>query len=296
MENSEIIKKNTERIIDLAKNIFKSNGEFRLFCIDIDDVMVNFEQWKEDQLERIDYMATKKYREEKVSEPSEDSRIDIEKSYERLDDILEEKKPKYKDLINYKEFYTDPKNLIPGSVESINNLLKSRQPGDYFIFLSHYNTEKESNIKIKQFLDYCPDIDGVVTLSFHDKNGKRSSKFAHILSLLQIPEEYAQNVIIIDNTNTNVKDFINNGGMAIRYLIEGYQGHYNIKDHQTKIRNLGPDDVNRAYAAIQNERENPDYYKDPFYKQEIKNMEVVAQGGKPFSFELEQDDETKKTR
>ena len=124
---------NRKKQVQLINNIMNCNGDYQLVCIDVDDVMYNTDAIMQEILATIDVRATKEYRGEISRETSEDSLAEIQKSFAILNAILEEY-PYLEDLengttkvndypkIDYSKIYK-PENLIPGSVEAVNQIL-----------------------------------------------------------------------------------------------------------------------------------------------------------------------------
>ena len=265
-----IVEYNKLKKLKLIEKIIKSEGQYRLFCIDVDDVIFNTDPFVQDKLESIDHRATKKYREEIAYETSEDMRESLSKSFDILDAILEEteyidyddEKEKttrrnYKRL-DYEEIYQDS-NLIPGAIEYVRNMLQTRGENDFFIFLSHKNPEREGNIKARRLYELFPDIDVVETLPFHIEPGSKqvNSKALWIKQVYAL--ENLDNCYLIDNSKTNGKDFRKHGGYDIRYLPESFNKKHTLADHISKLDSLDPNMIQFAISYIKYAREHPDY-------------------------------------
>jgi len=273
---NKYVNENSQKLINLIQNIFNRKGNFRLFCIDIDDVVVNFKPWLQEQLGKIDYRATDNYRREIASEESQDYDHDRRLSFKILDEILEEQKKEYEGLIDYKSFYQNPNNVYKCAIKYINMLLQNKQDGDFFVFLTHRNIELEKNVKIEEFSKYCPNIDGIITPSFHDLEGKKVNKLIYVMDFLHIDKKYAKNLVLIDNTKKNVRDFIDGGAVGIRFLEPTYKGHFTMKDYLTKLADLDPVNIDRVMAAIEYEKEHPGCFDEEFFKYNLQNIEVVS--------------------
>ena len=89
MKNN-ILEYNKLKRLKLMNELIKYNGDYRLFCIDVDEVVFTIDAYVQGELEKRDHRATKKYREEIASETSEDMRSSLNKSFDILDAILEE--------------------------------------------------------------------------------------------------------------------------------------------------------------------------------------------------------------
>lgn len=267
----DIMKYNKTRLNELSKNIMDCNGDYRLFCIDVDDVLFDVAPLVQAILERIDYRATNKYREEIIRETPRDSQDGFKMSYTILDAILEESKCVVekdngqkealdfaKPLIDYEQLYSN-ENLFPGAVEFVNYMLKNKSFNDFFIFVSHRNPEREGVIKTRRLYELFPGIDGVITLPFHEKVGssKMNDKGLWVMQTLLL--ENLDNAILIDNSKTNGKNWRNRNGIDIRYLPEGFSDKHSITDHLSKLTNMDPHMIQFALSFIEFARKYPEY-------------------------------------
>ena len=269
MENM-IVEYNKLKRLRLMERILLSGKNFRLFCIDVDDVVFNTDPFVQQKLEKIDYRATKKYREEIAHETSEDTRELTNKSFDILDAILEETVyVDYDDekekttlrsypVLDYEEIYQDS-NLIPGAVESIRNMLENRGENDFFIFLSHKNPDREGIIKTRRLYELFPEIDAVETLPFHAEPGIKTmnSKALFIKEIYNL--ENLNNCYLIDNSKSNGKDFRKYNGYDIRYLPEGFNNRHTLADHMSKLTYLDPFMIQFAISYIKYARRHPKY-------------------------------------
>lgn len=265
-----IVEYNKLKRLDLMKKLLESGEEARLFCIDVDDVIFDTDKFVQQKLEEIDYRATRKYREEISHETSEDARDLVSQSFNILDAILEEtvyvdyddEKEKTSlisyPVLDYEEIYQDS-NLIPGTVEFINEMLKNRGEHDYFIFVSHRNPEREGVIKTRRLYELFPEIDAVETLPFHAEPGVKTmnSKAVFIKEIYNL--DNLNNCCLIDNSKNNCKDFRKYGGYDIRYLPEGFNDKHTLADHMSKLTNLDPYMIQFAISYIKYSRSNPNY-------------------------------------
>jgi len=262
-----------EALKEKIKKCKECNEEYRLFCIDVDGVVFNTDPVVQEIIEKIDYRATKKYIEQLSHENTEDMRESIDKSFDILDAILEETRyveydeeklrtviHDYKRL-NYDEIYVK-ENLIPGSVECIREMIKNREKNDFFIFLSHRNPEREGMTKARVLYELVPEIDAVETLPFHKAPGSKivTSK------ALWIKEKYEldsiNNCYLIDDTKKNGFDFRKNGGIDIRYLLNGFNESHTLADHMSKLANLDPYMIQFAISYIEFSKNNPYYINE----------------------------------
>lgn len=264
---------NRRKQVQLINNIMNCHGDYQLVCIDVDDVMYNTDAIMQEILTSIDARATKEYRGEISRETSEDSLAEIQKSFAILNAILEEY-PYLEDLengttkvndypkIDYSKIYK-PENLIPGSVEAVNQMLEMRdQKGDkkyFFIYLSHRNPEREGLEKMLQLYKLTPKIDAILTLPYHIEVGSKevSSKGAWVKQSLAL--DNLNNCILVDNSKSNCKEWRKQGGIDIRYLTEGFESPYVLEDHLLRLPSLDPYAIQFALSCIRYIRENPNY-------------------------------------
>lgn len=264
---------NRRKQVQLINNIMNCHGDYQLVCIDVDDVMYNTDAIMQEILASIDARATKEYRGEISRETSEDSLAEIQKSFAILNAILEEY-PYLEDLengttkvndypkIDYSKIYK-PENLIPGSLEAVNQMLEMRdQKGDkkyFFIYLSHRNPEREGLEKMLQLYKLTPKIDAILTLPYHIEVGSKevSSKGAWVKQSLAL--DNLNNCILVDNSKSNCKEWRKQGGIDIRYLTEGFESPYVLEDHLLRLPSLDPYAIQFALSGIKYIRENPNY-------------------------------------
>lgn len=264
---------NRRKQVQLINNIMNCHGDYQLVCIDVDDVMYNTDVIMQEILASIDARATKEYRGEISRETSEDSLAEIQKSFAILNAILEEY-PYLEDLengttkvnnypkIDYSKIYK-PENLIPGSVEAVNQMLEMRdQKGEkkyFFIYLSHRNPEREGLEKMLQLYKLTPKIDAILTLPYHIEVGSKevSSKGAWVKQSLAL--DNLNNCILVDNSKSNCKEWRKQGGIDIRYLTEGFENPYVLEDHLLRLPSLDPYAIQFALSGIKYIRENPNY-------------------------------------
>ena len=256
--------------LELMAKIIKCNGDFTLFCIDVDDVIFNTEPFVQTILESIDHRATKAYREEIASENSEDNRDSMNKSFDILDAILEE--TPYMDYdykkdrtvrreyeqINYDKVYQDA-NLMPGVVENMRNLLSLKNENTFFIFLSHRNPEREGIAKISKLYQLFPEIDAIETLPFHESKGskKKNSKALYLKEIYAL--DSLENCILIDNSRSVCIDFRENGGTDIRFMPNGFTNKNTLSDHISRLIELDPYKIQMALSYIRYARLHPEY-------------------------------------
>ncbi|MBQ8892013.1 MAG: hypothetical protein IJ068_04030 [Bacilli bacterium] len=272
MKNN-IAEYNSLKRLSLITKLLKTEGKYRLICIDVDDVIFNTEPVVQKILEKIDYRATKKYRERISHRSSEDTRELLEESFNILDAILEEteyveydeEKEKttrrsYKQ-INYDDIYKE-KNLMPNAVEFVNRILNERGENDFIIFLSHMNPEREGLKKTQILYKLFPEVDAVETLPFHIEHGSKNinSKALWIKQLYGL--ETLDNCYLIDNSRSNCKDFRKHGGNFVRFLPDGFEEESTLADHMSRLVELDPYMLQFSMSFINYCRNNIDYLEE----------------------------------
>ena len=275
----DIMKYNDTKIEELKGKIKTSNGNYHLYCFDVDDVVFNVAGLMQEIIGRIDYRATEEYRNSAKTKYTTSKDIEyIDKlSFKILNAILEETKctiesekgfrlvKEYLDfskpIIDYEELYLD-KNLYEYAIEFIKNMITMQGENDFFIFISHRNPEREGIIKTRRLYELVPEIDAVLTLPFHKEAGcsEMNSKSAFIQETLELP--YLDNCILIDNSRLNCIDWRRNGGTDIRYLPDGFNDDHTLYDYMSKLDNLDPYMINFILTLIKYSRENPEYTEE----------------------------------
>lgn len=279
-----IMKYNDLKLNGLKARIKRCNGDYRLFCFDVDDVLFNIIPKMQEILENIDYRATNKYRAETSKESSEDSKMENEKSYLILDAILEEhkciienddgKKEELdfsKPLIDYEKLYVN-ENLFPSAIEFIKFMIANKNEKDFFIFVSHRNPEREAIIKTQRLYELVPEIDGIITPPFHEEIGadEMSNKGLKVIDVLEL--DNLDNCILIDNSKSNGIRWRKLGGYDIRFLPEGFQTYHTLTDHMSKITNLDPYKIQFCLSYIEYARLHPKYPNEVHQLEKTKRL------------------------
>lgn len=260
---------NRMRQIKLINDIMSCNGDYQLFCIDVDDVVYNTDAVMQEILATIDYRATKKYREKISIETSEDSLSESEKSFAILNAILEET-PYTEDMengaqqtiiypkIDYSKVYKS-EHLIPGSIEFINHMLQKREKNYFFIYLSHRNPIREGYEKMLKLYELTPNIDAIITLPYHIETGSKEVNSKALWVKQSLALENLNNCILIDNSRSNCKDWRKQGGIDIRYLTDGVVQTHSINNHLLKLTSLDPYYIQFVLSYIKYIRQNTSY-------------------------------------
>lgn len=280
----DIMKFNKTKLNELSKKIMECNGDYKLLCIDVDDVVFRIAPLMQKIFGRIDKRSTNKYRERIVKETPQDSQAGFKMSYAILNAILEETKCVIeKDngqteeldfsmpLIDYEALYSD-ENLYPLVVDFINNMIKNKEPNEFFIFVSHRNPEREGVIKTRRLYELFPEIDGVITLPFHEKVGssKVNDKGLWVMQTLLL--ENLDKAILIDNSKSNGKTWRSRNGIDIRFLEDGFDEDSTLTDHMFKIDNLDPHMIQFALSFIDYVRKHPEYAEEVENREKIKKL------------------------
>lgn len=267
---NNVVEYNSLKKLELMAKMLKSEGKFRLICIDVDDVIFDTDPIIQKKLEEIDYRSTKKYRESIAHESSEDMRELLDESFNILDAILEETVyAEYDDLkekttmrsykqINYDEVYKE-ENLIPNAINFVRNIIDNRGENDFVIFLSHMNPEREGIAKAKVLYELFPEVDVVETLPFHIEPGSKNvnSKALWIKQVYGL--DNLSNCYLIDNSRSNCKDFRKHGGNFVRYLQDGFDKESTLADRISRLTNLDPYKLQFAMSFISYCRKHPEY-------------------------------------
>lgn len=280
----DIMKFNKTKLNELSKRIMECNGDYKLLCIDVDDVVFRIAPLMQQIFERIDKRSTNKYRERIVKETPQDSQAGFKMSYAILNAILEETKCVIeKDngqteeldfsmpLIDYEALYSDD-NLYPLAVEYINTMIKNKVPNEFFIFVSHRNPEREGVIKTRRLYELFPEIDGVITLPFHEKVGssKVNDKGLWVTQTLLL--ENLDKAVLIDNSKSNGKAWRSRNGIDIRFLEEGFDEDSTLTDHMFKLADLDPHMIQFALSFIDYVRKHPGYAEEIDNREKVKKL------------------------
>lgn len=280
----DIMKFNKTNLNELSKNIMECNGDYKLYCIDVDDVVFRIAPLMQKIFERIDKRSTNRYRERIVKETPQDSQAGFKMSYAILNAILEETKCVIeKDngqteeldfsmpLIDYETLYSD-ENLYPLVVDFINNMIKNKEPNEFFIFVSHRNPEREGIIKTRRLYELFPEIDGVITLPFHEKVGssKVNDKGLWVMQTLLL--ENLDKAVLIDNSKSNGKAWRSRNGIDIRFLEEGFDEDSTLTDHMFKLTDLDPHMIQLALSFIDYVRKHPEYAEEVDNREKVKSL------------------------
>lgn len=232
---------NEQRILKLKEKIHKcilNGNQFQVLCFDIDDTLNRSTKATEEQIEKINFKASDKFREMYMqSHPFFGDQEDKEfqkKYYDLRNQILEDY-GKYFEAIDYSVIHTEDR-LYSTAKEGLKEIANNTEKNTFVILVSHYNPERESIIKIQKYYEYMslPNgdnlLDVIITLPVfmqkYEPNGpKRSitSKAAYLLHKLELSSKYITNFILIDDSSSVRKDFKSRGGIVIpAYLERGY--------------------------------------------------------------------------
>ena len=155
------------------------------------------------------------------------------------DMVLEEVLPKYKGLIDYARIFR-LRNTFPGVIEKIKEICESGIFDEIFI-VSHYNSPREAEVKIKFFREYLPMVK-VILVKFHQddfilgddaKNSSRQRSNKII--------EFSNQTGIVDHSHSS---FIDDTLSIIEEAIEIGVGHCMHKGKRDKTVEL----LDKAFA------------------------------------------------
>ena len=250
---------NDNRIIELIKKIHScidSGQSFKILCFDIDDTLNRSRSATEEQIEKINFRASEKYREiYRDAHPffgDEESRDFRETFFDLRNQILEDY-GRYCGAIDYNLIHQENR-LYPTVKEGLKEILLNKERDTFVVLISHYNPEREAAVKIHKYYEYMtlPNgnnlVDAIITLPvfmqrYDPLGGEReiTSKAAYLLKKLNLESKYIFNCILIDDSSRVRRDFKNRGGIVIpAYLELGY-----IKELEDD-----PKDINRVITDM----------------------------------------------
>ena len=265
---------NDSRIVELKNKIHNciNNGQrFKILCFDIDDTLNRSRNATEEQIEKINFRASEKYREiYREAHPffgDEESRDFREKFFDLRNQILEDF-GRYYGAIDYNLIHQEER-LYPSVKDGLRNILSNKEKNIFVILLSHYNPERESALKIHRYYEYMslPNgdnlIDAIITLPvfmerYDPMGGKRdiTSKAAYLLKKLELESKYIFHCILVDDSSSVRRDFKSRGGIVIpAYLERGYIEELadDPGDINRVITDMNPDKFNRVLNTIERE-------------------------------------------
>jgi len=246
---------NIELLKIKIKNCIMKKVPFKILCFDIDDTLNRSKKATEEQIEKINFKASEKYRNIYLqSHPffgDQDNQEFKMKFFDLRNQILEDY-GKYYGAMDYELIHTEER-LYPTVKEGFRTIVSNRKDNTFVVLLSHYNPERESIIKIRNYYNYMTKNDGnlldaIITLPVfmerYEPNGKKrdiTSKALYLLHRLELPAKYIFNCYLIDDSSSVRRDFKEKGGIVIpAYLELGY-----IKELEDD-----PEDVNRVITDM----------------------------------------------
>ena len=228
----ELTKKRIRRCIETGM-------DFKVFLFDIDDTVNKSRQATEQQIEKINFKASEKYKRlYDESHPffgDQIDNLDFNKVYWDLrNQILEDYGP-YLGAIDYNLIHRE-ENLYNNSMVFMNELINNHDDNVFVLFLSHYNPEREAVLKIQKYYEYTSDkngeskLDGIIMLPVfeerYEPNGKNrtiTSKASPLFSQLGLSPRHLSKCYLIDDSGRVRKEFKERGGNVIpAYLEKGY--------------------------------------------------------------------------
>lgn len=193
----------------------------QILCIDFDDVIFKTKMLVEEIIKTIEFKATSEYLSSIMSSNNIDGqtkRILSEEHFEYKDRVLEEVDDKYKNRIDYEKVFAT-NEIYPHAIEYVRYLCNCGRYNKVYI-LTHCNVEREVLAKKKFINKYFPSLE-VITVPYHidkyEKGKKRmpTSKAEFLMKYLGITN--ISHCTLIDDSNTNGKDWIEHGGNFIKY-------------------------------------------------------------------------------
>lgn len=262
----ELTKKRIRRCIEKGE-------DFKIFLFDIDDTVNRSTKATEEQIEKINFKASKKYK--RIYDDAhpffgdELENEDFNKIYRDLrNQILEDYGP-YLGAIDY-DLIHRKENLYEHSMEFINHLINNHDENVFVLYLSHYNPEREAVLKIQRYYEYSLDskgesnLDGIIVLPVfeerYEPNGKKrmiNSKAISLISQLGLSLRYLSKCFLIDDSGSVRRDFKERGGIVIpAYLEKGYLSEFedDKDDRQRVIINWDPYHFQTILSKIDYER------------------------------------------
>lgn len=248
------------------------NGQhFKILCFDIDDTLNRSKIATEEQIEKINFRASEKYRDMyRDAHPffgDEEDKNFREIFFDLRNQILEDY-GRYCGAIDYNLIH-QPERLYPTVQEGLKEILENKEKNVFAVLISHYNPERESAVKIQRYYQYMslPNgnnlIDAIITLPVfmqrYDPMGENreiTSKAAYLLKKLELESKYIFNCVLIDDSSSVRRDFKNRGGIVIpAYLERGYikELEDDPKDVDRVITNMDVDKFNHVLSTIERE-------------------------------------------
>jgi len=255
MENKfDEIRKYNQTKIEIARQkirkCLEKGIEPFIICIDIDDTLNASTRATEQQIEKINYRASKAFlRDCEISHPFFIDQESIKQNYLDLrNQILEEYGP-YEGAIDYRKIHQED-NLYECAKETLIDICQNRDENTFIFLVSHRNPERESRIKEEIYYGYTDNIDGIITLPvFAEKyflgvsNRTFNSKALYFLEILNLPPSCLKNCFLIDDSSSVRRDFKERGGNVIpAYLEHGYIERLqdDVNDRQRVITKWDP--------------------------------------------------------
>ncbi len=250
---------NDNNILELKKNIHRcinDHEKFKILCFDIDDTLNRSKKATEEQIEKINFRASEKYREiYRDAHPffGDEEDYEFKRIFFDLRNQILEDYGIYYDAIDYNLIHQEER-LYSDVKDGLRKIIKDKEKNTFVVLLSHYNPEREAAVKIQKYYDYMSTtngnnlLDAIITLPVfmerYEPNGKArqiTSKAAYLLRKLELPSKYIFNCILIDDSSSVRRDFKSRGGIVIpAYLERGY-----IKELEDD-----PGDVNRVITDM----------------------------------------------
>lgn len=232
-----------QKKIELARKkiqkYIESGKDFKIFLFDIDDTFNKSREATEEQIEKINFKASEKYR--RLYEESHPffgdqmETADFNKTFWDLRNQILEDFDIYYQAIDYNLIHQSA-NLYCNAMEFLNYFASNHDNNTFVFLLSHYNPERESVLKIQKYYEYTMNadgescLDGILTLPVfierYEPNGKSrkiTSKTTPLYSQLGLSPKHLSKCYLIDDSGRVRRDFKERGGIVIpAYLERGY--------------------------------------------------------------------------
>ena len=223
----------------------------KVLVLDFDDVIMATGHLVDAEIKKINFRASGQYQRD-ITKQFQSGEIDfetyrvlLEEHFDLKDRVLEEVDPEFRGRIDYSKIIS-PQNFYPNVVDYINYLVRCGRYDEVYIE-SLYNVSSEAKHKAEIIKKYMPGVK-FIPVPFHRVPYKVGLKRQRTNKALYI-QEYLnrcgiENYTLIDDSNSNVKEWIEAGGIGINFNAQS--------NDINKLHNLNP-----FYISVQ------EYYSVP---------------------------------
>lgn len=205
----------------------------RVLVLDFDDVILHSERLIDEAIAKFWYTASDRYARElnrqfanNTIKTRDELDAQLEIYYDKKNQMLEEVYPHLKGKIDYKKIINE-KNISPETIKQVNELIASSRY-DMVIIESHYNSQEEKDCKDQLIKKIFPGAFFLPVRFFEqdyikskesDVERIRTSKAEYLMDYLDLNGiEYDFSLFtLIDNSPSNIRDWIKNGGIGLVY-------------------------------------------------------------------------------